>query len=94
MAIDVEGNLYGTAGLMANAPENPAAVFMISPAGELFRRVEVDEDSVTNCNFGGPDLRKLYVTAGKLLLKLRMKNSGFFVYPPVEPVGVAIAAIH
>ena len=83
MAIDVEGNLYGAAGNSANAPENPAAIYIVNPTGELLGAIPVPEDAVTNCNFGGPDLKTLYVTAGKRLLQIRTKNSGFLVYPPL-----------
>ena len=82
MAIDVEGNIYGAAGRMAGAPENDAGVYIISPQGQLSGFVRVPEDSVTNCNFGGPDLRTLYITAGKTLFSVRTKNRGFLVYPP------------
>jgi gluconolactonase len=82
MAIDVEGNIYGAAGRMAGAPENDAGVYIIGSGGELAGFVRVPEDSVTNCNFGGPDLRTLYITAGKTLFSVRVKNQGYLVYPP------------
>ncbi len=82
MAIDIEGNLYGAAGHSNNAPENQAAVYVISPQGELLAVIPIPEDSVTNCTFGGPDLKTLYVTAGKTLFQIRTENAGFLVYPP------------
>lgn len=85
MAIDVEGNIYGAAGRMAGAPENDAGVYIISPSGVLAGFVRVPEDSVTNCNFGGPDLRTLYITAGKTLFSVRVQNQGYLVYP--RPAG-------
>lgn len=83
MAIDVEGNIYGAAGSNDNPPENHAGIYVISPQGELLGRIPVPEDSVTNCTFGGLELKTLYVTAGKRLFSIRMKNSGFLVYPPL-----------
>ncbi len=83
MAIDVEGNLYGAAGNANNAPENAAGVYVISPSGELLGMIPIPEDAITNCNFGGADLKTLYITAGKRLLKVRTKNTGFLVYPPL-----------
>lgn len=81
MAIDVEGNLYGAAGNNANAPENHAGVYVISPAGEFIGRIGIPEDPITNCNFGGEDLKTLYITAGKTVFTVRTKNPGFLVYP-------------
>ena len=84
MAIDTEGNLYGAAGNANNGPENPAGVYVISPQGDLLGLIPVPEDAITNCNFGGPDLKTLYITAGKRLLKVRTKNQGSLVYPPLR----------
>jgi gluconolactonase len=81
MAIDVEGNLYGAAGTLANVPENPAGVYVITPAGELAGVIPIPEDPITNCNFGGPDLKTLFITSGKTLFRAQTKNAGFLVYP-------------
>lgn len=81
MAIDSEGNIYGAAGNNRNAPENHAGIYVISPAGELLGRIAIPEDSVTNCTFGGKDLRTLYITAGKTLYQIRTKNAGLGGYP-------------
>ena len=83
MAADVEGNIYGAAGNNNNPPENHAGVYVISPQGELVGRIPVPEDAVTNCTFGGPELKTLFVTAGKQLYAIRMKNSGLLTYPPL-----------
>lgn len=80
MAIDVEGNLYGAAGNNAN-PDNPAGVYVITPEGELAGLIAIPEDTITNCNFGGEDLKTLYITSGKTLFSIRTKNAGFLVYP-------------
>ena len=34
------------------------------------------EDLITNCTFGGPDRRTLYITCGKLLLSVRTRIPG------------------
>jgi gluconolactonase len=83
MAIDTAGNIYGAAGNNNNPPENLAGVYVISPEGELIGRIPIPEDSVTNCTFGGKDLRTLYVTAGKHLYQIRTKNAGSLTYPPL-----------
>ena len=83
MTIDTAGNIYGAAGSNNNPPENLAGVYVISPQGELVGRIPIPEDSVTNCTFGGKDLRTLYVTAGKHLYQIRTKNPGSLAYPPL-----------
>ena len=84
MAIDVEGNLYGAAGNNAAGPENRAGVYVITPAGELAGVIAIPEDPITNCNFGGSDLKTLYITSGKTLFRVQTANAGFLVYPPVR----------
>lgn len=81
MAIDIEGNIYGAAGNNANPPENRAGVYVISPAGMLLGRIAIPEDAVTNCTFGGADRSTLYVTAGKTLFQIRVRNPGSLAYP-------------
>ncbi len=84
MAIDVKGNIYAAAGVNTGPPENLAGIYLISPEGQLLGRVPIPEDSVTNCAFGGPDLRTLYITAGKNLYRIRTQNPGFLIYPPAK----------
>jgi len=91
MSIDTQGNLYVSAGLNALAPPGalPAArvwtadalatragVYVISPAGRLLRVVPIPEDVITNNAFGGPDMRTLYVTAGRTLFTVRTDVAG------------------
>ena len=85
MALDVEGNIYGAAGSNTGPPDNLAGIYLISAQGKLLGRIPIPEDSVTNCAFGGPDLRTLYVTAGKNLYSIRMQKRGHVVYPKVGP---------
>lgn len=87
MAIDAEGNLYAAAGLhrrrgSSETLDTRPGVHVISPEGKLLAFVETPEDTVTNCTFGGPDLRTLYVTCGKLLLSLRTRIPGKALYRP------------
>ncbi len=83
MAIDVEGNIYGAAGDNGAPPENRAGVYVVNPLGKLLGRIDVPEDSVTNCNFGGELLKTLYITAGKSVFTIETEKSGFLVYPPL-----------
>jgi len=56
-------------------------VYIVTPEGEMLGRIPVSEDSVTNLAFGGPDLRTLYIVAGKSVFSIRVKVSGHLVYP-------------
>jgi gluconolactonase len=81
MAVDAEGNLYVCAGLhrrrgTSETLDTRPGLHVISPQGKLLAFVETPEDLVTNCTFGGRDLRTLYVTCGKQLLSLRTKVPG------------------
>ena len=77
MSIDTQGNLYAAAGLhrtrgTAETLDTKCGVYVISPQGKLLKFIPVPEDYITNTAFGGPDMKTLYITAGKTLY--RMKN--------------------
>ena len=79
--MDREGRLYVAAGL--NRPsrsettdEFKGGVFVISPTGQLLEFVAVPKDEVTNCAFGGADLKTLYITAGGSLFSIRTRTAG------------------
>jgi len=81
MSIDTQGNLYASAGL--NQPrgtsetlDTKAGVYVISPQGKLLKFIPITEDLITNNAFGGPDMKTLYVTAGKNLYKIRTEIAG------------------
>ncbi len=81
MTVDTQGNLYVAAGL--NVPrgsdetlDNKTGIYVISPAGQLRRVIPIPEDLVTNVAFGGPDMKTLYVTAGKTLFRVRVDIPG------------------
>jgi gluconolactonase len=81
MSIDTEGNLYVAAGLhrRRNSTETldtRPGIHVISRLGELLEFIEVPEDLITNCAFGGPDRKTLYITCGKLLLSVRTQFPG------------------
>ncbi|MBW3543503.1 MAG: SMP-30/gluconolactonase/LRE family protein [Planctomycetes bacterium] len=85
MCIDREGNLYVAAGLhkLRNTSETldtRPGVHVVSPAGKLLAFRETPEDTVTNCTFGGDDLRTLYVTCGRFLVSLRTEIPGKAAY--------------
>jgi gluconolactonase len=87
MAIDEQGNLYIAAGLhkkrnTTETLDTRPGIHVVSPTGELLAFVQTPEDTITNCRFGGEDLKTLYVTCGTLLLSLRTQIAGKSLYRP------------
>jgi gluconolactonase len=81
MSIDSQGNLYASAGMnqlrgTSETLDTRAGVYVISPQGKLVKFIPVPEDFITNNAFGGPDMKTLYVTAGKGLYKIRTDIAG------------------
>jgi len=81
MSIDTQGNLYAAAGLhatrgTAETLDTKCGVYVISPQGKLLKFIPIPEDYITNTAFGGPDMKTLYVTAGKTLYRLRNDIAG------------------
>jgi gluconolactonase len=81
MSIDVQGNLYASAGMhrprgTAETLDTACGVYVISPEGKLLKFIPIPEDYITNNAFGGPDMKTLYVTAGKTLFKIRTDIAG------------------
>jgi gluconolactonase len=84
---DQKGRLYVAAGLnKPNPPAEPAVdkkggIYVLSPEGKLLAFLPVPRDEVTNCAFGGDDLKTLYVTAGGTLYSIRTTTPGRVVWP-------------
>ena len=81
MTIDSEGNLYVAAGLhrrrgTSETLDTKCGVHVFAPDGRHLSLIPIPEDTVTNCAFGGPDLKTLYVTAGKTLFQVRTDIKG------------------
>jgi gluconolactonase len=81
MSIDSQGNLYASAGMnqlrgTSETLDTKTGVHVISPEGKLIKFIPIPEDFITNNAFGGPDMKTLYVTAGKTLYKLRTDIAG------------------
>ena len=81
MSIDSQGNLYASAGMnqlrgTSETLDTKTGVHVISPEGKLIKFIPIPEDFITNNAFGGPDMKTLYVTAGKTLYKLRTEIAG------------------
>jgi gluconolactonase len=89
MCVDAEGNLYVAAGLHAlrgtsETLDTRPGIHVISPAGDLLAFRQTPVDAVTNCTFGGPDLRTLYATCGNLLLSIPTQIPGAPFYRPQQ----------
>ena len=81
LSIDSQGNVFAAAGLhrrrgSSETLDTRPGIHVFSPAGKLLEFIPIPEDTITNCAFGGPDLRTLYVTAGKTLFRVRTKIPG------------------
>ncbi len=81
LCIDTQGNLYAAAGLIQRRStdetlDTKAGIHVFSPAGRLIEFMPIPEDLVTNCGFGGPGDKTLYVTSGKTVYKLPAKVAG------------------
>jgi gluconolactonase len=81
LCIDSAGNLFAAAGLhrrrgTSETLDTRPGIHVFSPQGKLLRFIPIPEDTITNCAFGGRDLRTLYVTAGKTLFQIPVKIPG------------------
>ncbi len=86
LKMDQQGRLYVAAGL--NKPNPPfetadpvrAGLYVLSPRGHLLDFVALPNDEVTNCAFGGDDLRTVFITAGGHLWSVRSDTAGRVSY--------------
>ncbi|MEZ4675405.1 MAG: SMP-30/gluconolactonase/LRE family protein [Caldilineaceae bacterium] len=75
MVLDVEGNIYLTAG----AGEK-AGVYIFASSGEQVGFIPTGEIP-GNCTFGGPDLRTLYIAASSSLYQIHLAIPGHLAHP-------------
>jgi gluconolactonase len=85
MAVDSLGNLYVAAGVARargphETPIYPPAIYIITPEGRLIGRIPIPEDVITNVTFGGPDLKTLFITAGRSLYEIPVGIAGYVVH--------------
>lgn len=79
LCLDAEGNLYVAAGLHKTRGSSETlatkpGIHVITPAGKLVGYVPTPVDTITNCAFGGPDRKTLFVTCGPYLLGIPKKS--------------------
>jgi gluconolactonase len=85
MCVDSDGTLYIAAGV-SNArtthetTDVPPGIYAIRPDGTVLGRIPVYEDVITNCTWGGSDLKTLYITAGKTVYQTRVEVPGWVVH--------------
>lgn len=77
MTLDVEGNIYLTAG-----SDERAGVHIFAPDGEKIGFVHTPEIA-GNCTFGGSDLQTLFIAASSSLYQIRTSVPGALPYPPL-----------
>jgi sugar lactone lactonase YvrE len=63
------------------APDRKGGIYVLSPEGKLLAFLPVPRDEVTNCAFGGDDLKTLYITAGGTLYSIRTTTPGRVAWP-------------
>jgi len=85
MCVDSQGTLYIAAGVSRPRSANetadvPPGVYVVRPDGKVLGRIPVFEDVITNCTWGSPDLKTLYITAGKTLYQVRVQVPGWLVH--------------
>ncbi len=75
MTMDVEGNIYLTAG-----SGEKAGVYIIAPDQGQIGFIPTGEIP-GNCTFGGPDLQTLYIAASSSLYRIRLGIPGWLIWP-------------
>ena len=85
---DIEGRLYVAGGntkpQLPFEPDTsrPGGIYVFDPHdGRLLQFLAVPTDEVTNCAFGGPDARDLFITAGGTLYKVHTTTPGRVWWP-------------
>jgi gluconolactonase len=89
MVQDVDGRLYVAGGRNQAVPpfetavRHKGGVYVFGADGRLIDVIHIPRDEVTNCTFGGDDLRTLFITAGGSLWQVTTKSPGRLLFPPL-----------
>ncbi len=91
LKIDTNNRLFVAAGLNKPNPPfetvepYPAGIYVLSYEGKQLDFVPVPTDEVTNCAFGGDDLKTLFITAGGTLWSIRVNAPGRVTFSAGAP---------
>jgi gluconolactonase len=81
MVLDTAGNIVATAGWEVSGPGG--MIYVFAPNGRVLETHPVPCQRPSNCTFGGPDLRTLYVTSLEgHLLRAQTDRQGLLHFPP------------
>jgi gluconolactonase len=78
MVLDLEGNIYLTAGT-----GDLGGVYVFSDQGQQLSFLPTPE-TPTNCTFGGPDLTTLYITASTSVYAVECNVPGYLAFPRIS----------
>lgn len=80
MVLDSDANIVATAGWELSGPGG--MIYVFAPNGRVLETHPVPAKRPSNCTFGGPDLRTLYVTTLEgHLLRAQTERQGLLLYP-------------
>jgi gluconolactonase len=88
--MDSKNRLFVAAGLNKPSPPSEtvepyrAGIYILSLEGTLIDFIPIPNDEVTNCAFGGPDLKTLFITAGGTLWSIPTSDPGLVTFNPVK----------
>jgi sugar lactone lactonase YvrE len=83
-----DGSAVDSQGFLWNCRYGGACIVRISPDGTIDTVVEMPVSNVTNCAFGGPELRTLYVTTASLQAGADEPLAGGLFALPTEVAGL------
>ena len=61
--------------------DKKGGIYVFTSDGKLLTFLPVPRDEVTNCAFGGDDLKTLYITGGGTLYSIRTTTAGRVLFP-------------
>ena len=80
MTLDAEGNIVVCAGWEQSGPG--PMIYVFAPTGRILETHALRVDRPTNCCFGDPDMKTLYVTTGGgHLFRARTDRTGWIMWP-------------
>lgn len=85
LKMDTQGRLYVAGGRTKDSRWETSAkfkggVYVLDGEGKLLEFIAVPVDEVTNCAFGGADLKTLYISAGGTLWSVKLDHPGRVIF--------------